>query len=90
MSERNKLHCCLFTIAFNKCLNSTSALCDSTSNCCVFVVEVTEERRSVRCHCNKTSDVARQVTLRSVICYGLIGCLRLQLVPAEGPSNTGA
>ena len=66
MSERNKLHCCLFIIAFNKCLNLTSALCDSTSNYSVFVGEVTEERCSVRCHCNKTSDVARQVTLISV------------------------
>lgn len=90
MSERNKLHCCLFIISLNKYLNLTSALCDSTSNYCEFVVEVTEERLSVRCHCNKPSDVARQVTLRSVTCDCLIGCLRLQLVPAEGPSVTGA
>jgi hypothetical protein len=83
MSERNKLHCCLFIIAFNKYLNLTTAMCDSTSNYCGFVIEVTEERPSVRCHC-KSSDVARHVTLISVTCDCLTGCLRLQLVLAEG------
>lgn len=78
----------LFIIAFNKYLNLTSFLCDSTSNYCGFVAEVTEERRSVRCHCNKSSDVARHVTLRSVTCDCLIGCLMLQLVSFEGPSGT--
>jgi hypothetical protein len=90
MSERNKLHCSLFIIAFNKYLNLTSALCDSSSNYCGFVVEVTEERRPVRCQCNRSSDVAHQVTLSSVTCDCLIGCSRLQLVLAEGPSDTGA
>lgn len=72
----------LFIIAFNKYLNLTSTLCDSTSNYCGFVVEVTEERRSMWCHCNKSSDVARQVTW-------LLEEQSSKSLPLCGPSEAG-